>query len=167
MSSWQLKKAAAASKQDERDEEARIESAAKAADMALAKDTSDAALGKGADAVFEKKMSKDEKKAAAAAKRAAKKAAKGGVVEEEVDNGPSAAERLDGIMDNVKGEKDDFGVVTAADLLAEAGTICTFSQTSKGTDDRSKDINVANFTMLHKGTVFLDECDITLNYGNR
>jgi len=34
-------------------------------------------------------------------------------------------------------------------------------------DPRAKDINVQNFTMLHKGHVMLDETQVVLNYGNR
>ena len=31
-------------------------------------------------------------------------------------------------------EKDTYGEVTAADLLAERGTICTYAQAKKGVD---------------------------------
>ena len=170
--SWHQKKAKAAEAQALRDEEAALESAARAAEMAFAKDTSAAAMGGGEEQVFEKKMTKEEKKAAAKAAREAKRAAKGkgkkgkkGGEDEEVDTNA----KLDAITDSMK-EKGagEFGEVTAADLLAERdGTICTYAQSKGGVDNRSKDINVQNFTMLHKGSVMLDESEIVLNCGNR
>ncbi|GMI39262.1 hypothetical protein TeGR_g392, partial [Tetraparma gracilis] len=116
--------------------------------------------------VFAKKLTKEEKKAAAAAKRAAKKAAKGGGKEEEVfDSGVDAAAAISAVAGRAEAERDKKD--EAVDKLADAGTICTYSQTASGVDDRSRDINVQNFTLLHKGTVFLDECEIVLSYGNR
>ena len=70
--SWHQKKAKLAEAQALRDEEAALESAARAAEMAFAKDTSAAAMGGGDEQVFEKKMTKEEKKAAAKAAREAK-----------------------------------------------------------------------------------------------
>jgi len=75
--SWHAKKAKLAEAQAARDEEASLEAAARAAEMAFAKDTSAAAMGGGDEQVFEKKMTKEEKKAAAKAAREAKRAAKG------------------------------------------------------------------------------------------
>ena len=51
--------------------------------------------------------------------------------------------------------------------LSKEGTHCTYASNRKGVDPRAKDINVQNFTMLHKGQVMLDETEIVLNYGNR
>jgi hypothetical protein len=116
--------------------------------------------------VFAQKLTQEEKTAAAAAKRAAKKAAKGGGKEEEVaDSGVDAAAAISAVAGRAEAERDKKD--EAVDKLADAGTICTYSQTASGVDDRSRDINVQNFTMLHKGTVFLDECEIVLSYGNR
>jgi ATP-binding cassette subfamily F protein 2 len=55
----------------------------------------------------------------------------------------------------------------AAEQLAQEGTIVTFSASRKGVDARSRDVNIQNVTLLHKGVVMLDETEIVLNHGNR
>jgi ATP-binding cassette subfamily F protein 2 len=54
-----------------------------------------------------------------------------------------------------------------ADQLAAEGTICTYAYSRKGVDARSRDVNVQNFTLQHKGNVMLDGTAIILNHGNR
>ena len=176
-SSWHQKKARLAERQALRDEEAGVLAADRAVDLALAKATSGAAMGEGEDELFKKKMTKEEKKAAAKAAREAKKKAKeakkGGSGAGGKENGASgeaeSAAKLETITNSVGGggSNDDGGAPTASDELAENGTICTFAQAKKGVDSRSKDINVQNFTLQHKGSVMLDESEIVLNYGNR
>jgi ATP-binding cassette subfamily F protein 2 len=135
----------------------------------LANDTKLVANGGGEEELFEKKLSKEEKKALAKAKREAKKKAKG-----VVEDGPqekTAAEIAQEALESAKSglnEEKDLGVGNAAaDALASEGTICTFSTSTKGVDDRSRDINVQDFTLLHKGMVMLDHTEIVLNHGNR
>ena len=126
-------------------------------------------MGGGDDELFSKKMTKEEKKAAAKAARDAKKKkkekAKGG---KEV-TAEDTSEKADKLLSRVDGGLGggDVDLHTAADALADAGTICTYAQSKGGVDARSKDINVQNFTMLHKGSVMLDESEVVLNYGNR
>jgi ATP-binding cassette, subfamily F, member 2 len=141
----------------------------------------DAALGKGEEQVFEKKMTKEEKKAAAKAKRDAKKKAKGGGgADDGGDDGDETndAEKLPNLesLTNALGGENgaattahDDGSINheAADALAAAGTICTFAASRKGVDARSRDINVSNFTMQHMGAVLLDETELLFNHGNR
>ena len=55
----------------------------------------------------------------------------------------------------------------AADKLAARGTICTYSMSKKGIDGRSRDINIQNVTLQHKGVLLLDGTQIVLNHGNR
>ncbi|GMH90441.1 hypothetical protein TL16_g11770 [Triparma laevis f. inornata] len=132
-------------------------------------------MGGGDERFFEKKLTKEEKKAAAKASREAKKKAKEaksgkgkkGKAEEEEESNAKNALALDNIANNLAETSDTYGIQTPADLLAENGTVCTYAQSKGGVDSRSKDINVQNFTMLHKGAVMLDECEIVLNYGNR
>lgn len=64
-------------------------------------------------------------------------------------------------------EKDLSVMNEAADALAADGTICTFATSKKGVDERSRDVNVTNFTLQHKGSVMLDGTEIILNHGNR
>jgi len=139
------------------------------------------AMGGGDEIVFEKKLSKEEKKALAKAKREAKrKAKKGDDGTDDNDNEQQGkqkqqldAEQLlqavheDGQLQQQGGLEDDGIDHAAADALAEAGTICTFSASRKGVDARSRDINVQNFTLQHMGTIMLEDTEIVLNHGNR
>lgn len=157
-------------------------------DELVSKDIREAAMGKGHDELFEKKLSKDEKKARAKAQRDAKKKAK-----MQAQGGMDADNDDDDDDDNNNGEDDDNdgekgeqvqekvaleaqmsknagedGIdYEQADKLAADGTICTFATSRKGVDARSRDINVQNFTLQHKGAVMLDETEILLNHGNR
>lgn len=133
------------------------------------KDLTEAAMGGGDEELFEKKLSKEEKKARAKAQREAKKkaklAAKGIVVEEEEE---AVVVEKDVLSLQMSKNADADGLDhEQADKLAADGTICTFATSRKGVDARSRDINVQNFTLLHKGAVMLDETEIVLNHGNR
>jgi hypothetical protein len=114
--------------------------------------TSAVAMGGGEEAFYEKKLSKEEKKALAAKKREEKRKAKSKASENALKKG----EENDGVETN-----------EAAEQLASEGTICTFSTSRKGVDARSRDVNVQNFTLQHKGNVMLDGTSIVLNHGNR
>lgn len=138
----------------------------------LAKDTRGAAMGEGEEELFEKKLSKEEKKALAKAKREAKKKAKGvGMDDDAEDVDEKGTELAKKVLENAQAglfaDKDLSVANEAADKLASQGTICTFSTSKKGVDERSRDINVTNFTLQHKGSVMLDETNLVLNHGNR
>jgi ATP-binding cassette subfamily F protein 2 len=140
-------------------------------DETVTKDqTSEMAMGGGEEELFEKKLSKEEKKALAKSKRDAKKKAKGKGGADETSK-LSAAEKAANIFknaqDGIMATKDLSVSNEAADALASDGTICTFSTSRKGVDARSRDINVQNFTLQHKGMVMLDQTEIVLNHGNR
>eukprot|EP00978_Attheya_sp_CCMP212_P004099 scaffold8879_cov44-Attheya_sp.AAC.1 len=170
-SAWHQKKDKLAREQEKRDEEARPD------ETAVKSQVSDAAMGGGEAELFEKKLSKEEKKAVAKAARDAKKAAKlkskgGGAAASSNAGGETEAERLlreakESTQAFVEKQNDTGTSNAAADVLAEEGTICTFSASRKGVDARSRDINVQNFALQHKGMVMLDETEIVLNHGNR
>ena len=126
----------------------------------LAKDTRGAAMGEGEDELFEKKLSKEEKKALAKAKREAKKKAKGKGKKDDQEKEKTGADLAKEVLQNAQAglfvEKDLSVTNEAAEALASEGTICTFSTSKKGVDERSRDINVTNFTLQHKGSVMLD-----------
>jgi len=174
-SSWHQKKAKLAAEQARRDEEAAQLAASRAADAAFDKDTSAAAMGGGDEELFKKKMTKEEKKAAAKAAREAKKALKKsgkGSSASLPSSSPSgsvsaSASAVLARVDGGLSSGSDGPKTTAADALSDAGTVCTYAQSKGGVDARSKDINVQNLTMLHKGSVMLDESEVVLNYGNR
>jgi ATP-binding cassette subfamily F protein 2 len=140
----------------------------------VAKDIRDAAMGGGDKELFEKKLSKEEKKARAKAAREAKKKAKMkekgvDVDEDDEDDEKQNDENETGITAaQMSKEAGEDGIDhEQADLLAADGTICTFAASRKGVDPKSRDINVQNFTLQHKGFVMLDETEIILNHGNR
>ena len=140
-----------------------------AADTTVADVAKDAAMGKGEDELFERKLSKEEKKARAKAAREAKKKKKKGDEEDNENDAVPSKEVLQAAMttDGPKTIEDDGVDHVKADALAAAGTICTYSTSRKGVDARARDINVSNFTLQHKGAVMLDETEIVLNHGNR
>ena len=163
-SKWHEKKAKLAAEQFER-ELASMGNGAELKDLTTA-----VAMGGGEEAFYDKKLTKEEKKALAAKKREEKRkaklkaAGKGGDEEEQEEDVVQKA--LENAMKKGEGEE---GVETneAAEQLASEGTICTFSTSRKGVDARSRDVNVQNFTLQHKGNVMLDGTSIVLNHGNR
>mmetsp|Transcript_26582 Transcript_26582/g.39375 ORF Transcript_26582/g.39375 Transcript_26582/m.39375 type:complete len:680 (+) Transcript_26582:62-2101(+) len=125
-------------------------------------DVRDAAMGKGDETIFEKKLSKEEKKALAKAKRDAKKKAKGGPEKE------------------AKGEekKDDtFGMEELtlkerrrAELLEELGRdniVVTYESKAGKLHANTKDIKVGGVTVSFHGKPLIEETQLTINYGNR
>lgn len=180
-SKWHEKKAKQEAEAFERELQSRED---EAVDITVL--TKAAAMGGGDEQVFEKKLSKEEKKALAKAKREAKKKAKkkdNGEDDEDDDDGDNhnGKSKLDakevlqavgdvaaggGRTDGISGTDDGIDH-DAADALAAAGTICTFSASRKGVDARARDINVTNFTLQHMGAVLLDESEVILNHGNR
>ncbi len=142
----------------------------------------DVAMGGGDEKIFEKKLSKEEKKAQAKARREAKKKKSGQSGGDDNDDDDddddnnkakiSAAQVLEKTKEAIH-QADQPAAANdgidhdAADALAAAGTICTFSASRKGVDARARDINVTNFTLQHMGAVLLDETEIVLNHGNR
>lgn len=138
--------------------------------------TSAAAMGEGEEELFEKKLSKEEKKALAKKKREEKKKAKakrsgkdtGSNDDEDKTKVDSAAILASARAAAEHGDNIDLSINNAAaEALAEQGTICTFATNKKGVDSRSRDINVTNFTLQHKGMVMLDGTEIVLNHGQR
>jgi ATP-binding cassette subfamily F protein 2 len=131
-----------------------------------------AAMGGGEDAFFEKKLSKEERKALAKVKRDTKKKQKQGGTGDEIEEEMATStvnvqDLLLDTMEDVVTAADDGLDHEQADALAAEGTICTFSSSRKGVDARSRDINVQNFTLQHRGAVLMDETEIVLNHGNR
>jgi ATP-binding cassette, subfamily F, member 2 len=168
-SAWHKKKEKIALSKLEKELE---ESANNFSEDLVKKDVREAAMGKGDDELFEKKLSKDEKKARAKAQREAKKKAK--MEAQGLSNLDDDGEKDQIVDDQVtleaqmsKNAGEDGIDYEQADKLASEGTICTFSTSRKGVDARSRDINVQNFTLQHKGAVMLDETEIVLNHGNR
>jgi ATP-binding cassette, subfamily F, member 2 len=181
-SRWHQKKAKQAEEAFERELQGRDDEAVDVSNL-----TSAAAMGGGDQELFEKKLSKEEKKALAKAKREAKRKGKK-KDDDDDDDDENSRQKMDaqavlqeaqqtleattdvidgGVASGTGGISEDGIDHEAADALAAAGTICTFSASRKGVDARARDINVTNFTLQHMGAVLLDETEIVLNHGNR
>jgi ATP-binding cassette subfamily F protein 2 len=175
-SRWHEKKAKLAADQFERELQSLGNNSDRVKDQ-----TSDVAMGGGEEQFYEKKLTKEEKKALAAKKREEKRKAKakkkGGGGDDDVDeNGGQnddvrkANELVANLMNRADNDDEDGFVGEsnpAAEQLAAEGTICTYATSRKGVDARSRDVNVQNFTLQHKGTVMLDGTAVVLNHGNR
>ncbi|KAL7467151.1 hypothetical protein ACHAXS_007398 [Conticribra weissflogii] len=174
-SKWHQKKAKLAAEQFERELQSMGNNSERIKDQ-----TTDVAMGGGEEQFYEKKLSKEEKKALAAKKREEKKKAKlkasGKLTEEDEQNeGDDELKKADKVlaaaMANMNGDGEEDGRRTEwnpeAEKLASEGTICTYASSRKGVDARSRDVNVQNFTLQHKGFVMLDGTSIVLNHGNR
>ena len=162
-SSWHQKKARQAEFEFEKALQTR-----KDEELAISAIVNDAAMGGGDDELFEKKLTKEEKKAAAKAKREAKRKSKNKNKGGETEEAKSATQVLSQMTEDSGINQNEDGIDhEAADALAAAGTICTFSSSRKGVDARARDVNVTNFTLQHMGQVLLDESEIVLNHGNR
>ena len=181
---WHEKKNRLAEAQFERDLAALGDNESKVKNQASA-----AALGGGEEAIFEKKMSKEEKKELAAKKREEKRKAKlkaaglddgdgegggggggGGANDDEMRRAAKVIEAAIGLAARNNGDEDGDVARESnplAEQLASEGTICTFAASRKGVDARSRDVNVQNFTLQHRGNVMLDGTAVVLNHGNR
>ena len=162
-SKWHQKKAKLAAEQFERELQSLGNNESNVKDQ-----TSAVAMGGGEEQFYEKKLTKEEKKALAAKKREEKRKAKAKASGKE-DECEEADDVVQKALENAlkKGEGEDVKTNEAAEQLAAEGTICTFAASRKGVDARSRDVNVQNFTLQHKGTVMLDGTSIVLNHGNR
>ena len=131
-------------------------------------DTRDAAMGKGEDQLFEKKLSKEEqklekerKKAEAKAKRDAKKAAKGKPLSKKKskENLAKLAEQEAALAARVDESEADR-------LAREEHIIATFAS-QKEQHAHAKDISVRDVTISFHGANLIENTDFALNYGNR
>lgn len=139
-------------------------------DSLAATDLRDAAMGKGEEELFEKKMSKEERKAAAKAAREAKKKAKGpskngkkkteAVQEEKKDD---SAPILTDDTDDRKEEKRE----EALDRLSDMNINVTYEAKKGKLHANTRDINVSGVTVTFHGKPLIEETDLVINYGNR
>ena len=131
-------------------------------------DTRDAAMGKGEDQLFEKKLSKEEqklekerKKAEAKAKRDAKKAAKGKPLSKK-----KSKENLAKLAEQEALEAARVDESEADRLAREEHIIATFAS-QKEQHAHAKDISVRDVTISFHGANLIENTDFALNYGNR
>ena len=152
-----------------------------------AADARDAAMGKGEEELFEKKLSKEEKKALAKAKREAKKKAKKSSTTTTTSSSSKDADDLTAATSdsnissnnnnssNNKNDNDNYKGMSARerkqaqalDNLTADHIQVTYESTSTKLHAHTKDIKVGGFSLTFHGKPVLEETDITINYGNR
>ena len=134
-------------------------------------DIRDAAMGKGEEELFEKKLSKEEKKALAKAKREAKKKDKG--VSSKSKSTDSAQEEeeekktdlLPELLANMTLKERNRAM--ALDDLAKNNIIVNYAAKSGKLHANARDINVSGVSVTFHGKPILEDAEIVINYGNR
>lgn len=130
----------------------------------VAGDTRDAAMGKGEEELFEKKLSKEEKKALAKAKRDAKKKAKG----KPEKSKKSEEKKEDSELMDLSGlSLKERKRAEALDKLSEDDIVVNYESKSGKIHANTRDINVGGFTVNFHGKPLLEETNLVINYGNR
>ena len=139
----------------------------------VAADVREAAMGKGEDELFEKKLTKEEKKALAKKKREEKKKAKGKKISKKMDvedeedekkeekNIATALESLD-----IEGDIDSKREA-ALEQLSNDEIVVTYEAKKSALHANSRDINVSGMTVAFHGKHLIEETNLVINYGNR
>lgn len=144
------------------------------ADVA-SKDLKPAAMGKGVEQLFEKKLSKEEKKALAEQKKAERDAKKKASKEESSEpgaegegGGEEGEEGADGGADASKPAKPKGKKGGEPSLPSAPGALdtCVCSGVLTSRKD-SRDVKVENFSISVHGKQLFDDCTFELNYGRR
>ncbi|KAL7437887.1 hypothetical protein ACHAXH_005061 [Discostella pseudostelligera] len=147
-------------------------------DGLLKNDLKAAAMGKGDEELFEKKLSKEEKKALAKAKRDAKKkdkGKKGGGNDSEEEKkedepaGNSAAAALDKltISGDIDPTSEEAKHEAALEELSRQNIVVTYEQRKGNLHANTRDINVSGVNVAFHGKLLIEETDVIINYGNR
>ena len=152
-------------------------------DGLLKNDLKAAAMGKGDDELFEKKLSKEEKKALAKAKREAKKKDKGkkgkggddgddsDEEKKEGDGPPSAALAKASLNDAGDGgidpTSDEAKHEAALEELSRQNIVVTYEQRKGNLHANTRDIKVTGVNVAFHGKLLVEETEVVINYGNR
>jgi ATP-binding cassette subfamily F protein 2 len=150
-------------------------------DGLLANDTKAAAMGKGDDELFEKKLTKEEKKALAKAKREAKKKEKAGKKggkskkdddvgeekKEEDDSGAAASAARLSLRDDLDPNSEEGKRELALEELSRQDIVVTYEQKKGLLHANTRDINVSGVSVAFHGKLLVEETDVVINYGNR
>mmetsp|Transcript_21723 Transcript_21723/g.24726 ORF Transcript_21723/g.24726 Transcript_21723/m.24726 type:complete len:685 (-) Transcript_21723:211-2265(-) len=133
----------------------------------VSQDVRAAAMGKGDEELFEKKLSKEEKKALAKAKREAKKKEKGITKKPSKADLKAEAEKNEHISFN-------FGDMTlkerrraeALDQLSKDDIVVTY-ESKADVHPNARDINVEGVSVAFHGKNLVEETQVVINYGRR
>lgn len=151
-----------------------------------------AAMGKGEEELFERKMSKEEKKAAAKAAREAKKKVKskkdkkGGTDDGDEDNGGDGdanGNDSNKLTRSVESEIDMQRALeealkdnelspeakrdAALEWLSLQNIVVTYEAKKGKLHANTRDINVSGVTVTFHGKPLIEDTELTINYGNR
>jgi len=159
MPSWQEKKQKAADFKAEKD----LQSGGSSFNEGLvAADVRDAAMGKGDEELYDKKLSKEERKAIQKAKREAKKKAKGGDKKKKKGAGEEKKEEEVSSLTSKEVKRQEL-----LDKLNNDEIVVTYEAKRGGMHANSRDINVSGVTVSFHGRPMIEETEIVINYGNR
>jgi ATP-binding cassette subfamily F protein 2 len=151
-------------------------------DGLLKNDLKAAAMGKGDEELFEKKLSKEEKKALAKAKREAKKKDKvkkgkdGGGGDDDSDeekkegDGPPAAALAKASLndgDGIDPTSDEAKHEAALEELSRQNIVVTYEQRKGNLHANTRDIKVTGVNVAFHGKLLVEETEVVINYGNR
>jgi len=143
-----------------------LETAGESIEDKLATDTRDAAMGKGDEELYEKKLSKDEKKALAKAKRDAKKKAKGS--DKDDDDKPLEEEKKsEDLFDTSKMTSKERKRAAALDNLTAQDIIVTYEAKKGKLHENTRDINVSGVTVTFHSRPLIEDTEVVINFGNR
>jgi ATP-binding cassette subfamily F protein 2 len=132
-------------------------------------DIRDAAMGKGEEELFEKKLSKEEKKALAKAKREAKKKEKGVTAKSKTTNSKEEEEKKTDLLPELLANMTlkERKRAMALDDLAKNNIIVNYEAKSSKLHANAKDINIGGVSVTFHGKPILEDTEIVINYGNR
>lgn len=133
----------------------------------VGQDVRDAAMGKGEDELFEKKLSKEEKKALAKAKRDAKKKAKGKDKKKSDSKDEEKKDEAVPVIDMANLSLKERKRAEALDNLSKNDINVTYEAKSGKLHANTKDINVGGVTVTFHGKPLIEETEVVINYGNR
>lgn len=133
----------------------------------VADDVRDAAMGKGEEELFEKKLSKEEKKALAKAKREAKKKAKGGKTKTPPKEEAEEKKEDDIALDMSNMTLKERKRAEALDQLSKDNIVVTYESKAGKLHANTRDINVGGVSVNFHGKPLIEETEIVINYGNR
>jgi ATP-binding cassette subfamily F protein 2 len=143
-------------------------------DGLLKNDLKAAAMGKGDEELFEKKLSKEEKKALAKAKRDAKKKDKGkkddSEEEKKEDEPASSASVAFGkmtVQSDIDPTSEEAKQEAALEELSRQNIVVTYEQRKGNLHANTRDINVSGVNVAFHGKLLVEETDVIINYGNR
>lgn len=128
-------------------------------------DVRDAAMGKGEETIFEKKLSKEEKKAVQKANREAKKKAKG--LPDKVKKGAEEKKEESPTFEMENLTLKERKRAEMLDQLSKDNIVVTYESKAGKLHANTRDIKVGGVSVNFHGKPLIEETELVINYGNR